>query len=232
MSNIERLEDWPPALHDILSRGLRQRFIDSETGTFWHFDEERMDPLNPEVRNFFRNLKLDFREAIILVSWTPRDPKHLYEIIGHRPPADGFGEVSYRPVGSAEIRSLIARRACVYTAGSMVIGEIAEGGLDRIVNPSYARLGRHKDIADANNGLRHLLHIAKHAGGRPATANADALAEAVQLCRDWLADHPGRTLADFSRADLADRLCIQPKSLDERMRAKRFTMKMVREQIR
>lgn len=69
-------------------------------------------------------------------------------------------------------------------------------------------------------------------GGRRARTDDEALAEAVGAGREWLEDHPGATPADFRRADLADRLFITEKSLDERMRSKHFTMAMVREQLR
>jgi hypothetical protein len=91
--------------------------------------------------------------------------------------------------------------------------------------------GRKNDTKAADVGF-HLLAEFRNRVGRPGTTDDEALAEAVRQGREWLDDHPGATPADFKRADLAARLCIQTKSLDEWMRRKHLTLKMVRDRLR
>jgi hypothetical protein len=169
----ERLEDWPPAHRELLVRGLRRRFVTSGGATVWEFDEMRLDPFHPGNGELYRSLRLGIAEAIVLVMRTPRDPKHLFEVVGLQPPADGLGVMEYRAVETNVTHELIVRRACTYTRGSMVIGELqwveGEGALNRIVNPLQARRGRERqEIADALAGLRVMSNLTKRAGGRPA----------------------------------------------------------------
>lgn len=83
----------------------------------------------------------------------------------------------------------------------------------------------------ADNGF-HLLADFREQIGRPGTSDEEALAEAVQHGREWLEEHPELSPGDFKRANLADRLCIQVKSLDTWLLRKHLTMKMIRDRLR
>jgi hypothetical protein len=166
----DRLEDWPLAIRDALSRGLTGR-LTLVSGEVWSCAVETLLPFDPHNDDLRRELRTAFNEQIIRLVMMNREryPKYAFELVGLDHPAEGMGPLEYRfkldaPLlgqvppedqwNNATHRARFAvRRMRAYIHGSAVFAEIAwtsgRAGVDRIVNPSAARTGNHRQDLEA-----------------------------------------------------------------------------------